>query len=172
MPFSVWDYLRERVRDAFLAGIQDALDIAETGDDAPAQQASADRLVGRLAGANPRQLIASVPQPASGTQPEAAPQVAAGPQATAGPHGGSGPQTKAGVSPRPGSQPASATAVVRDRPGAKEPSPDPLEEEFEERFRRVEENRPQNGRLNDPNGSQVPDIPRRKRGRPRKDNRS
>lgn len=49
MAFSIWEYLRERTRDAVLAGFQDALDIAEQGDTEGSQHAAANRLRQRLA---------------------------------------------------------------------------------------------------------------------------
>ncbi len=48
MPFSVWEYLRDRTRDAVLAGFQDALDIAEQGDTDGSQHAAARQLTTRL----------------------------------------------------------------------------------------------------------------------------
>ena len=50
MPFSLWDYLRERTRDAVLAGFQDALDIVEQDDTEASQHATARRLSAKLAG--------------------------------------------------------------------------------------------------------------------------
>ena len=50
MPFSIWEYLRERTRDAVLAGFQDALDVAEQGDINGSQHEAANRLRARLAG--------------------------------------------------------------------------------------------------------------------------
>ena len=32
MPLSIWEYIRERTKDAVLAGMQDAMDIVEQGD--------------------------------------------------------------------------------------------------------------------------------------------
>lgn len=49
MAFSIWEYLRERTRDAVLAGFQDALDIAEKDDTEGSQHAAARRLGARLA---------------------------------------------------------------------------------------------------------------------------
>jgi hypothetical protein len=50
MPFSVWEYLRERTRDAVLAGINDALDVAEQGDANGAQHEAATKFRSRAAG--------------------------------------------------------------------------------------------------------------------------
>lgn len=49
MPFSVWEYLRERTRDAVLAGINDALDVAEQGDANGGQHEAATKLRSRVA---------------------------------------------------------------------------------------------------------------------------
>lgn len=48
MPLSVWEYLRARTRDAVLAGIQDALDVAEQGDTNGSQSDAANKLVAKL----------------------------------------------------------------------------------------------------------------------------
>lgn len=50
MPLSIWEYLRQRTRDAVLAGFQDALDIAEQADTEGSQHDAAKRLVSKLAG--------------------------------------------------------------------------------------------------------------------------
>jgi hypothetical protein len=67
MPFSIWEYLRERTRDAVLAGFQDALDVAEQGDTEGSQHEAARRLVEKLGGSReaegqqPGQLSAVAP---------------------------------------------------------------------------------------------------------------
>jgi hypothetical protein len=48
MPLSIWEYLRERARDAVLAGIQDAMDIAEQGDTNGSQHTRAIEFASRL----------------------------------------------------------------------------------------------------------------------------
>lgn len=48
MPFSIWDYLRQRTKDAVLAGIQDAMDTVEQGDSNGSQHAAANQLTARL----------------------------------------------------------------------------------------------------------------------------
>ena len=48
MPFSIWEYLRQRTRDAVLAGFQDALDVAEQDDTEGSQHDAARRLVAKL----------------------------------------------------------------------------------------------------------------------------
>jgi hypothetical protein len=50
MPLSIWEYLRQRTRDAVLAGFQDALDIAEQADTEGSQHDAAKRLISKLAG--------------------------------------------------------------------------------------------------------------------------
>jgi hypothetical protein len=50
MPFSIWEYLRERTRDSVLAGFQDALDIVEQGDTNGSQHDAARRLASKLSG--------------------------------------------------------------------------------------------------------------------------
>jgi hypothetical protein len=65
MPLSIWEYLRQRTRDAVLAGFQDALDVAEQGDTEGSQHDAARRLVARLAapreGDEVRQLPPAAP---------------------------------------------------------------------------------------------------------------
>ena len=56
MPLSIWEYLRERTRDAVLAGFQDALDIAEQGDTNGSQHAAATQLRTRLGAPETTQL--------------------------------------------------------------------------------------------------------------------
>lgn len=56
MAFSIWEYIRERTRDAVLAGIQDAMDIAEQGDTDGSQHGKASELTSRLNA--PKQLAA------------------------------------------------------------------------------------------------------------------
>lgn len=59
MPLSVWEYLRARTRDAVLAGIEDALDIAEQGDTNGNQSDAANRLVAKLSATE----AAGLPEP-------------------------------------------------------------------------------------------------------------
>lgn len=59
MPLSVWEYLRARTRDAVLAGIQDALDVAEQGDTNGSQSEVAERLVAKLSATE----TAGLPEP-------------------------------------------------------------------------------------------------------------
>jgi hypothetical protein len=49
MPLSIWEYLRQRARDAVLAGMEDALNIAEQGDTGGGQFQAARELGTRLA---------------------------------------------------------------------------------------------------------------------------
>jgi hypothetical protein len=48
MPLSIWEYIRDRTRDAVLAGMQDAMDIVEQGDTNGAQHVRAMELSSRL----------------------------------------------------------------------------------------------------------------------------
>ncbi len=59
MPLSVWEYLRARTRDAVLAGIQDALDVAEQGDTNGSQHDAANKLVAKLSATE----AAGLPEP-------------------------------------------------------------------------------------------------------------
>lgn len=56
MPFSIWDYLRQRTKDAVLAGIQDAMDAVEQGDSNGSQHAAANQLTARLGTPEVKQL--------------------------------------------------------------------------------------------------------------------
>lgn len=56
MAFSIWEYLRARTRDAVLAGINDAMDIAEEGDTNGSQHLAANQLRARLAATEARGL--------------------------------------------------------------------------------------------------------------------
>ena len=56
MAFSIWEYLRARTRDAVLAGINDALDVAEQGDMNGSQHLAATQLASRLATTEARGL--------------------------------------------------------------------------------------------------------------------
>ena len=50
MPLvSIWDYLRQRTRDAVLAGFQDALEVAEQNDQGGSEYEAARKLRHRLA---------------------------------------------------------------------------------------------------------------------------
>jgi hypothetical protein len=52
MPLmSIWDYLRQRTRDAVLAGFQDALEVAEQNDQASSEYEAATKLRTRLGAA-------------------------------------------------------------------------------------------------------------------------
>lgn len=59
MPLSVWEYLRARTRDAVLAGIQDALEVAEQGDTDGSQSEAAKKLVAKLSATE----AATLPKP-------------------------------------------------------------------------------------------------------------
>lgn len=72
MPLSIWEYLRQRTRDAVLAGFQDALDIAEQADTEGSQHDAAKRLVSKLAGA-PGGDLKQLPSASMNGQAEASP---------------------------------------------------------------------------------------------------
>src|SRR6516165_5497718 len=61
MPLSIWEYLRQRTRDAVLAGIQDALDVAEQGDTEGSQHDAARRLVAKLAASSEGDEVRQLP---------------------------------------------------------------------------------------------------------------
>ena len=72
MPLSIWEYLRQRTRDAVLAGFQDALDIAEQADTEGSQHDAAKRLISKLAGA-PGGDLKQLPNASMNGQAEAPP---------------------------------------------------------------------------------------------------
>lgn len=75
MPLSIWEYLRQRTRDAVLAGFQDALDIAEQADTEGSQHDAAKRLLAKLAsspGGDLKQLQSASMNGEAATPPPAA----------------------------------------------------------------------------------------------------
>ena len=75
MPISIWEYLRERARDAVLAGIKDAMDVVEQGDTNGSQHDQANGLASRLN--PPKQLTGATGQaPAESHAPDAAQEAA------------------------------------------------------------------------------------------------
>jgi len=168
MAFSIWEYFRERARNATLAGIQDALDIAEDGDFESRQQAAADRLTARLSG----QAVKQLPEPVNIALGEREPEDGKIPS----------PPPVRGRTFGQGLEPSQAPAQAQ--------GPDPFEERLSGPLPSPESRRgpePQerrgpssNGRLSggqpssrpefDPPPVVQPEPPeRRKRGRPRKD---
>ena len=141
MPFSIWEYLRERTRDAVLAGIQDALDIAEEGDAAGGQHQAAKRLWSRLARSLERSTNGDDPKLISGASMngEAAGDAAAG-------------QGRQGIPQAPPTAPESPAEPIT------------FEDELE---RRIDAAAPQAGTETLPPGRITT---RRKRGRPPKNN--
>jgi hypothetical protein len=176
MAFSIWEYLRERARNATLAGIQDALDIAEDGDFEGAQKAAAHRLTTRLSG---QAVVVQLPEPESVTTEQRAPEQGKvnPPPPIRGRTFGEGLETAQARHQAPAQTPV---------PGE---GPDPFAERLTAALPKPEPARgpePQdrrgptrNGRLNDPAPAlsefdpppaAQPGAPeRRKRGRPRKD---
>jgi hypothetical protein len=78
MAFSIWEYLRERTRDAVLAGMQDAMDIVEQDDTSGSQHAPARQLASRLSTPEVKQLPGASmngepARQATTTEPAAAP---------------------------------------------------------------------------------------------------
>ena len=72
MGLSIWEYIRERARDAVLAGVHDALDVAEQGDTNGSQHLAAEQLASRFIGL--KQLLNTS---VNGEQPEAEASTAA-----------------------------------------------------------------------------------------------
>lgn len=160
MAFSLWEYLRERTRDAVLAGMQDALDIAEDGDFESGQKAAAGRLTARLGG----QAVQKLPEPVIVTTGERGAEegrIHVLPPAVQGRTFGQG------------LEPTQAPDPFEERLSGPPPRPEP------ERGTEPQERRgpSRNGRLDgqalslsDPPPDSKPEAPeRRKRGRPRKD---
>jgi hypothetical protein len=69
---SIWEYIRDRARDAVLAGIHDALDVAEQGDTNGSQHSAAEQFASRFIGL--KQLLNTS---VNGEQPEAEASTAA-----------------------------------------------------------------------------------------------
>lgn len=159
MAFSIWEYLRERARNATLAGIQDALDIAEDGDFESSQKSAADRLTARLSGQAAEQL----PKPVNGTTGQRGAE-----EAEVHP-----PLPVQGRAFGQSLEPAKAPDPFEERLNGPLPSPGPP------RLSEPQDRRgpSRNGRLegqalslSDPPPDSKPEAPeRRKRGRPRKD---
>ena len=64
MPqLSIWEYLRQRTRDAVLAGFQDALDVTEQNDQADSEYEAATKLRRRLGAASALALPGRSAQP-------------------------------------------------------------------------------------------------------------
>ncbi len=62
MPLiSIWDYFRQRTRDAVLAGMQDALEVAEQNDQASSEYEAAMKLKSRLAATAEATKLAALP---------------------------------------------------------------------------------------------------------------
>ena len=132
MPLSIWEYLRERTRDAVLAGFQDALDIAEQGDTNGSQHAAATQLRTRLGAPETTQL------PIPSVNGEA----------------------------RTEDSPRELTQAVEEAPNGPAEHPS-FDDELESRL--DDAAAPQNGRQRPSQAPQRGDAPRRRRGRPRKD---
>ncbi len=155
MPLSIWEYLRERTRDAVLAGFQDALDIAEQGDTNGSQHDAARQLTSRLG------------------MPEAQPLPSAsvnGRNAT-GEAPTTQPQSVITEAPNRLAPVARAAAVARPEAVLRPAEPAAFDDELQKRLDAAGPNPshgPQDERQTAPT-SRPPSQPTRRRGRPRKD---
>jgi hypothetical protein len=95
MAFSIWEYLRERTRDAVLAGFQDALDIAEKDDTEGSQHAAASRLGTRLAAGSLTQASAQIETPPPAAEAKSLPHPSMNGQSAVNGGGASAPTAKA-----------------------------------------------------------------------------
>ncbi len=163
MAFSIWEYLRERARNATLAGIQDALDIAEDGDFEGSQKAAAGRLTARLGG----QAVHELPEPVIVTTGERVAEKAGihPPLPVRGQTFGQG------IEPSPA--PARAPDPFEERLSGPLSKPEPERGQEPQERRGPSRNGPLPGPtslLPEPPPAAKPEAPeRRKRGRPRKD---
>ena len=167
MNFSIWDYIRQRTRNAVLSGIQDAMDFVEQGDTNGEQHAKAGELASKL---NPPKGLPGVTPESD--QTDASPPEAAQEAPGAAVNGSTG---RTAEPESPAAQPA-AQAPKQTSPSTTPPAPrpkqDPFDDELERRLQdaavpppRPSPARPEDGRvLKDADGK-----PLRKRGRPRKD---
>ena len=145
MAFSLWEYFRERARDAVLAGFQDALDIAEKDDTEGSQHAAARRLGKRLAAGSLTQESAQVETQSPAAEPKPLPHPSMNGQAAVNGSVASAPTTKAP------SRPADASTFDDEIQG------------------RLNSAAAVNGRETP---SSVPNVQRPKRGRPPKQSHS
>ncbi len=149
MPLSIWEYLRERTRDAVLAGFQDAMEIAEQDDTNGSQHAAARQFASRLGTPETQPLPSAsmngrnAPGEATTTQPQGALTEA--------------PSRLAPV--------ARAAAVARPEAVARPAEPAAFDDELQ---KRLDAAGPQNERQTSPT-SRPPSQPTKRRGRPRKD---
>lgn len=167
MNFSIWDYIRQRTRNAVLSGIQDAMDFVEQGDTNGEQHAKAGELASKL---NPPKGLPGV-TPANdlaGTSTLEAAQEASGAAVN-------GSVDRIADPPPPTAQRAAQTAKptpAPPTPPASRPTQDSFDDELERRLEDVAipptpsmPPRSEDGRvLKNADGK-----PLRKRGRPRKD---
>lgn len=165
--FSIWDYIRQRTRNAVLSGIQDAMDFVEQGDTNGEQHAKAEELASKL---NPPKGLPGVT--ATNDLTDASPQEVTQEPAGATVNGSA--DSKADPAP-PAAQQAAGTPKQTASP-TKPPTPRPKQDSFDDELeRRLHDAavppthssppRPEDGRvLKDADGK-----PLRKRGRPRKD---
>jgi hypothetical protein len=152
MPFpSIWEYIRERSRDAVLAGFQDAMDIVENGDTNGSQHGAAGKLTSRFGQAEPKQLT----EAPAGDGPQEAPGAAETRRETA--NGEMPDEFDAELERRlQDAAPTVTRAAANEPPSASTKRATAAKDAPKET--------PSNGTLHKPNGQ-----PLRKRGRPRKD---
>lgn len=151
MPFSLWEYLRDRTRDAVLAGFQDAMDIAEQGDTNGSQHAAARQLTTRL------------------SMPEAQPL----PSASMNGRAATGEATTTLPQSALTEAPSRLAPVARAAALARPAEPAVFDDELENRLDAAGPH-PSHGPQNDWQMSPTalpPSQPTRRRGRPRKDER-
>ncbi len=149
MPLSIWEYLRERTRDAVLAGFQDAMEIAEQDDTNGSQHAAARQLTSRLG------------------MPEAQPL----PSASMNGRNATGEATTTQPQGALTEAPSRLAPVARPAAVARPAEPAAFDDELENRLDAAgphPSHGPQDERQTVPT-SRPPSQPPRRRGRPRKD---
>jgi hypothetical protein len=157
--FSIWDYIRQRTRDAVLSGIQDAMDFVEQGDTNGEQHAQASQLASKL---NPPKGLPGEPA-AVETTAEEADQKAQGAMVNG---------LVARKADPPPQAPQRAAQAAKPKPA---PAPPPPERPKAESFDGELEQRLQDAAIpppSPPTGRVLKDAngkPLRPRGRPRKD---
>lgn len=163
MNFSIWDYIRQRTRNAVLSGIQDAMDFVEQGDTNGDQHAKAEQLASKL---NPPKGLPGVSPANDASPPEAA-------QEPAGATANGAADRKADP---PQAEPQAAQAAKPNPAPTQSPPQRPKAESFdtelEQRFQDAAVPPPQSTPPRSEDGRVLKDAdgkPLRKRGRPRKD---
>lgn len=167
MNFSIWDYIRQRTRNAVLSGIQDAMDFVEQGDTNGEQHAKAEELASKLN--PPKGLPGGAP---ANDLSDASPSEAV-PEASGAAVSGS--VDKIADPPTPVAQRAAQTskpAFIPPKPPASRPKQDSFDDELERRLEDAAIPTPPATPPRSDEGRVLKDAdgkPLRKRGRPRKD---